>query len=173
MLDLLAFTFVQMMPAYVARAEVFMSDEGAARLMFPTLVMTPKLITLGEDQIKIIEKASGQDVREKTLKAFVSKSGEIMFVDKVLGKHDFITYALGLGADHKIKQIEILEYKETYGHEIKRVEWRKQFYGKDLKNELKLTKDIQNISGATLSCKHVTDGVRRLLDTYDVIHASI
>ncbi len=36
---------------------------------------------------------------------------------------------------------------------------------------LKLTEDIQNISGATLSSKHITDGVRRLLATYDLVLA--
>jgi hypothetical protein len=37
------------------------------------------------------------------------------------------------------------------------------------KTALKLTRDIQNISGATLSSKHVTDGVRRLVTTYAVL----
>ena len=32
---------------------------------------------------------------------------------------------------------------------------------------LKLDEDIQNISGATLSCKHIAEGVRRVL----AIHA--
>ncbi len=36
---------------------------------------------------------------------------------------------------------------------------------------LKLTEDIQNISGATLSSKHITDGVRRLLATYELVLA--
>jgi len=31
---------------------------------------------------------------------------------------------------------------------------------------VRLDADIHNISGATLSCRHVTDGVRRLLSLY-------
>jgi hypothetical protein len=31
---------------------------------------------------------------------------------------------------------------------------------------LRLEEDIQNISGATLSCRHITEGVRRLLALY-------
>ena len=93
-------------------------------------------------------------------------------IDRVLGKHEFITYAVGIDPGGKIKQIEILEYKETYGYEIKRAEWRKQFYGKGSDAKLKLTDDIQNISGATLSCKHVTDGVRRVLVTHEALKAS-
>jgi hypothetical protein len=33
---------------------------------------------------------------------------------------------------------------------------------------LKLKKDIQNISGATLSCKHLTDGVKRVMVMYEL-----
>lgn len=167
-LDLLI-AFQNLPLAHVARAEIFMSDEQAARQMFPTLVMTAKTIELKPEHIEKIEKASGESVRDKALKVFMAKSGEMMVVDRVLGKHELITYAIGIDASGKVKQIEVLEYKETYGHEIKRAEWRKQFYGKDKAAQIKLKEDIQNISGATLSCKHLTDGVRRVLQTYEFI----
>ncbi len=32
---------------------------------------------------------------------------------------------------------------------------------------MKLDADIRNISGATLSCRHVTEGVHRLLMVYE------
>ena len=137
--------------------------------MFPTLVMVPKTKELTEAQIKTIEDLSGQTVRDKALKYFTAKSGEMVVIDRVLGKHELITYAIGIDAAGKVKQIEVLEYKETYGHEIKRPEWRKQFYGKDKTATIRIKEDIQNISGATLSCKHVTDGVRRILQTYDFL----
>ena len=149
-----------------------MSEEAAAHLMYPALILIPKTVTLTEDQISKIEKASGQTVREKTAKVFIAKSGESVIIDRVLGKHEFITYAIGVDQNGKVKQIEILEYKETYGGEINRAEWRKQFYGKDKSAKLKLTDDIQNISGATLSCKHVTDGVRRVLVMHEFIKAT-
>ena len=41
--------------------------------------------------------------------------------------------------------------------------WRAQFAGKRRGAPLRLEQDIKNLSGATLSCRHVTDGVRRLL----------
>ena len=33
---------------------------------------------------------------------------------------------------------------------------------------IKLNQDIQNIGGATLSCKHLTDGVKRVAVLYDI-----
>jgi Na+-transporting NADH:ubiquinone oxidoreductase subunit NqrC len=90
----------------------------------------------------------------------------------VIGKHEFITYALALGADGTVRGVEILEYRESYGGEIRNPKWRQQFVGKRPGSQLRLDKDIKNISGATLSSRHVTDGVRRLLVTYQMLLAN-
>ena len=45
---------------------------------------------------------------------------------------------------------------------------RAQFVGKNVSAPLKLSQDIKNISGATLSCRHITDGVKRILATYEI-----
>ena len=37
-----------------------------------------------------------------------------------------------------------------------------QFLGKSAKSALRVGDDINNISGATLSCTHLTDGIRRI-----------
>ena len=46
---------------------------------------------------------------------------------------------------------------------MREAKWRAQFTGKTAAAPLKLDADIQNISGATLSSRHVTEGVRRIL----------
>ncbi len=88
-------------------------------------------------------------------------------LDEVYGKHEFITYAVAIGVDGAVKGVEILDYRETHGGEVKNPKWRAQFTGKKAGDTLKLDEDIKNISGATLSCKHLTDGVKRLLATYE------
>jgi Na+-translocating ferredoxin:NAD+ oxidoreductase RnfG subunit len=98
----------------------------------------------------------------------VSGGAGWFIVDEVLGKHEYITYALGLSVSGAVKQIEILDYRETYGYEVREASWREQFVGKTTQNSLKLDGDIRNISGATLSSRHITEGVRRLLATYEV-----
>ena len=50
-----------------------------------------------------------------------------------------------------------------YGGEIRLPAWRRQFVGKSARSgDLRIGGGINNISGATLSCTHVTDGVRRI-----------
>jgi hypothetical protein len=90
------------------------------------------------------------------------------FVDAVIGKHDLITYAVALGKDGKVRQTEILEYREAYGGEVRNLRWLVQFTGRQHGDAVRIGRDIQNISGATMSCAHVTDGIRRLLATYAI-----
>jgi Na+-transporting NADH:ubiquinone oxidoreductase subunit NqrC len=59
-----------------------------------------------------------------------------------------------------------MEYVESYGYEVADAQWRKQFTGKTTANPIKLNQDIQNIGGATLSCKHLTDGIKRITVLY-------
>lgn len=84
-------------------------------------------------------------------------------VDRVIGKHEFITYAVGVSTDGVVQGVEILSYKESYGGEVRNARWRRQFAGRRRDPPPRFTVDIKNITGATLSCRHVTEGVRRVL----------
>jgi Na+-translocating ferredoxin:NAD+ oxidoreductase RnfG subunit len=154
-----------------AHATVYMSVEQAQALIFPGAQLTPDFRTLTGEQADAIEKASGTHVLNRQLKVWRVSAGGWFIADEVVGKHEFIPFALGLDASGKIVDVEILEYREAYGSDIRDPKWRAQFTGKDKSAALRLTKDIQNISGATLSSKHITDGVRRLIDTYAAILA--
>ena len=50
-----------------------------------------------------------------------------------------------------------------YTRRVQQLTWRDQFVGKTVKSPLQVDSDIGNISGATLSVRHLTDGIRRLL----------
>jgi len=49
---------------------------------------------------------------------------------------------------------------------VRKPGWLAQFVGKTSASRLKVGDDIRNISGATLSSAHVTEGVKRILATY-------
>lgn len=83
-------------------------------------------------------------------------------LDEVIGKFELISYAVGLLPDASVRQIEILAYRESHGFEIRNANWRRQFAGKTAAQGIVVGEGIANISGATLSCTHVTDGVRRI-----------
>jgi hypothetical protein len=83
--------------------------------------------------------------------------------DRVIGKHLYIDYAVALDAGGRIRSVEILQYRESYGGEIRSPSWLAQFVGKTNASPLQVGSDIRNISGATLSSHHVTEGVKRIM----------
>ena len=153
----------------VAYSQVYLTADQSLQVIFPGEVFVRKEVQLGIEDIRRIEKNSGERVRDTLITAFVSSGKNVIFLDQALGKHEFITYAVGINSKKAVKGIEILEYRETYGYQIRNEEWRKQFVGKDISSPLKLTQDIVNISGATLSSSHITGGVKRILQTYEIL----
>jgi Na+-translocating ferredoxin:NAD+ oxidoreductase RnfG subunit len=127
-----------------AHATAYLTVEQAQRAIFPGATFA----------------ATGQPNVWRT------SSGGVFVVDRVIGKHEFITMAVGINANGTVKQIEIMNYRESYGYEVRDASWRAQFVGKSANSQLELDADIKNISGATLSSKHVTDGVKRILQKY-------
>ncbi len=153
----------------VLYAEVFLSSDQAKGMLFPGEKLTPVAVTLTSDQKRAIAKASGVRVREDKVNAFRASSGGWLIIDNVIGKHEFIDFALAIKADGSVKGVEILTYRETYGSEVRNPKWRAQFSGKTTGAPVKIDSDIKNISGATLSSVHITEGVRRLLHTHALV----
>lgn len=144
----------------------YLTSSQAQEALWPGVKLTPIEIKLSSDQRRAIKKIGGVRVFRKEFTAWRTPEGGWFLIDQVLGKHEFITYAVALTPNGSVRGIEILDYRETYGGEIRNAKWRGQFEGKTLSSPLKLDQDIKNITGATLSCRHVTDGVKRLLAMY-------
>ncbi len=167
-------TFPALVAAAPAYAVQYLTTEQAQRLLFPaTTRFTPYPLELNAEQKRAIEQASGVRVRElkpMVWRAFAdTRPAGWFFVDQVIGKHEFITYALALDPDGAVRGIEVMDYRETYGYEIRNADWRRQFVGKHNGDALKLGGDVRNVTGATLSCRNVTNGVKRLLAMHAVL----
>lgn len=143
-----AFLAAPLLVLPAAHARTYLTIEQAQQVLFPGASFTPI------------------DVKRKEQVWRTSDAGWFI-VDEVLGKHELITYAVGLDPKGRVRGIEILAYRESHGGEIRDPGWRLQFAGKTARDPLELDRDIRNISGATLSCRHVTDGVKRILALYE------
>lgn len=154
----------------------FLSLQEVKNITFPKDSVYKALdVDLTDEILKKVSKKSEVTVMSKDKETKIwqvfdksQKSLGYFFVDKVYGKHELITYSVGINNDGTVRHIEILEYKETYGWQIDNEKWREQFVGKNINSSLELNKDIKNISGATLSCKHITEGVKRMLALYEI-----
>ena len=152
----------------IVRSEVFLTPPQAQASLFPGQALKPSPIVLTPDQKKTIQKQSGVRVRDEKIDAWRSPDGGWFILDNVLGKHEFIDFAVALTAAGAVKGVTILTYRETYGGEVRNPKWLAQFLGKTKTAPLKVDTDIKNISGATLSSVHIAEGVRRLLATHAI-----
>jgi Na+-transporting NADH:ubiquinone oxidoreductase subunit NqrC len=148
-------------------ATEYLNAQQAQGIIFPEATsFRPNEVALNTAQMQQVEKLAGLPARSVNWRVVAALKGEsvigYMVLDEVVGKFELISYAVGLGPDARVRQVEILTYRESHGGEIRNAAWRQQFTGKRSGSEMAIGEGIENISGATLSCTHVTDGVRRI-----------
>jgi hypothetical protein len=160
-------------PVQVVIATEYLSVEGAQRALFPQAdTFTEVVLSLSPAQREEVARRAGPQPPHRSLRLWrAMRGGELagyVFVDEVIGREDFITYAAGIDAGGNLGALEVLAYRESHGGEIRSEAWRRQFAGRDGLGQLRIRADIKNIAGATLSCEHVTEGVRWLVALWQV-----
>ena len=88
--------------------------------------------------------------------------------DRGIGKHEYIDLAIALSSTGSIKGIEILNYRESYGGDVRHKRWRAQFTGFTHNKKIRIDREVMSITGATLSCRHIVEGMNRILHTWDI-----
>ena len=165
-----AYVIVCASPVY---AQKYLSITEAQNLSFPEASnFEPSHVIYTPELKSKIEGISGQkiEVRGQQIwkalsldKSGVKKLSGYILVDYVIGKHMVIDYSIAFLPDGSIKRVEILEYRESYGSEIKNPDWLKQFEGKTPESKIIFNDNITNIGGATLSSRHLTEGIKKSL----------
>ncbi len=84
-------------------------------------------------------------------------------VRAVKGKDQPITFLVATDTSDRLRDVDILVYREPYGGEVAYEAWRRQFRGKSAADSLEPGRTIRSISGATISVNAVTLGVRRAM----------
>ncbi|WP_114689342.1 FMN-binding protein [Polynucleobacter necessarius] len=151
----------------IAHAKIYVSAEQAQKILLPNRTLSKNPIITDDLQEKMRSASSIQHPFQGE-RIWKSSDGSWLIIDEVVGKHEMITYTVAINPNGSISGIEVLEYVESYGYEVAEPQLRKQFVGKTINDPIKLNQDIQNIGGATLSCKHLTNGVKRVTVLYDL-----
>jgi Na+-translocating ferredoxin:NAD+ oxidoreductase RnfG subunit len=152
-------------PASVFAATYATADDVAHRAFKTATAFDEVLITLAPADAAALAAPGGAP--HGPLRTIEARQGDAVqgrvVVDSVIGKFEQIDYAVALDASGKVVSVEILAYREGHGGEVRMPSWRNQFVGRTAADPIRVGSDIANISGATLSCAHVTDGVHRIV----------
>lgn len=165
--------FVLWFPVAVHAERYLTSDEAKKLCFLQADRFEERVHTFTAKQKKAIEKQAGSPVRLRGQRYWIAQEGTnvlgVLVADHVLGKHEIIDYAVAIAPDGRVLQVEILEYRESHGYEIRGAKWREQFKDKISKDKFRLNGDIYNISGATISCRAISEGIKRVLATYELV----
>ncbi len=155
-------------PEELGHLEVYFTEEDAAKVMFPdsdnirheTLTLTPAQKTLVEENI-------GWKFPENDFSVYIGETkgnaDGYAIVQNTIGKHRPITYMVGVDSEGDVTNFEVLVYREARGNEIATKRFNYQYQGKDVRDPIRINRDIINISGATMSVRSASAGVKRVL----------
>jgi hypothetical protein len=157
-----------LMPVSVVVAADYLSVDAAQKAIYPQADAFQELILTqtAAQQQAVLARAGPQPPHGMVRIWSATRNGLLLghvFVDEVVGRQSLITYAVGIDVSGALRDLEIMAYRESHGSEIRNSAWRGQFAQRSDLEQLRFRTDIKNISGATLSSEHVTQGVRWLV----------
>jgi len=153
-------------------AEVFMTEEDAVKIMLPTSERLRKeVIRLSQEKKDVIEQRIGWKFPEESFELYIGETGNKIdgyaMVHNTIGKHKHMTYMVGVDAKGACSDVELLVFREAKGSEVGRKRFNAQYEGKTVSDPIRINKDIINISGATMSVRSISAGVKRVLVLID------
>ncbi len=154
------------------QAEVYLTEEDALKLMFPTSErIRQETLSLNPDQKKIVEDRIGWRFPEESFPMYIGETGKKIdgyaLVQHTIGKHKPMTYMVGVDADGNVTNVELLIFRESRGSEVRTKRFNSQYEGKTVLDPVRINRDIINISGATMSVRSMSAGVKRMLVLVD------
>ena len=151
-----------------ASAETLLTREQALKIVFPrSESVKAESKVLAPEQRKTLEENTGLRFPEAEYPTFVATAkGQIdgyAVILNEIGKHENITFIVGVSPKGKIIEVAVMEYRESRGGEVKEQRFLSQFRGKTSSDPVRVNQDIVNYTGATLSSYAISRGVRRAL----------
>ncbi|MYD31287.1 MAG: FMN-binding protein [Nitrospira sp. SB0661_bin_20] len=155
-------------PEELGHLEIYFSEDEAAKVMFPdSEKIRRETLTLTDEQKAFVEEVIGWEFPEYTFDVFIGETKEEIdgyaVIQNTIGKHRPITYMVGVTATGECMNFEVMVYREARGNEIATKRFNYQYQGKTIGDPIRINRDIINITGATMSVRSASAGVKRVL----------
>jgi Na+-translocating ferredoxin:NAD+ oxidoreductase RnfG subunit len=156
----------------MTHADIYLTEEDALKLMFPKSERIRKeVLRLSSEKKLQIEERIGWKFPEESFEVYVGETGTQIngyaLVQNTIGKHKPMTYMVGVDSTGHVLNVELLVFREARGSEVRTKRFNVQYEGKTASDPVRLYKDIINISGATMSVRSMTAGIKRVLVVVD------
>jgi Na+-translocating ferredoxin:NAD+ oxidoreductase RnfG subunit len=153
-------------PTTAGAAQVYLREADAPHAIFPASMSASRAtLELSDSELGSLSKAIGRKVQVRSY-PYIEVRGENgilgrIFLLEVVGQSLPIEFAVGVAASGAIQDIQVMAYREPQGDAIQEERFRRQFVGKRLTDPIALGKDIDVISGASISAQSATYAARK------------
>src|ERR1700758_5272349 len=123
----------------------YLSIPDAQKLAFPNATRFVEAhVVYRPSDVAAIERLSGQKGQTRGEQGGKAEGRLLGYfiLDYVIGKHEAIDYAVALEPDGRVRRVDILQYRESYGGEIANRDWLGQFVGKTSRDPPEFMKNI-------------------------------
>ena len=156
----------------MSMAEIFMTEDEGVKVILPKSERVRKdVIKLSPERKTQIEDRIGWKFPEQEFEVYIGETGTRIdgyaMVQNTIGKHKPMTYMVGVDNQGSISDIELLVFREARGSEVRQKRFNSQYEGKTVLDPVRINKDIINISGATMSVRSMSAGIKRVLVLVD------
>ncbi len=151
--------------------KVYLTKIEALKLAFPGVKkVKKKKIWLTDTQRQAISNIVEEPYEERRVTYYIGMQDDkpvgYMVIGNEIGRSYPITFMVVINPDGTVKDVEIMVYREPHGWEVRFEPFMKQFYGRNADDPFN---NINNITGATLSVRSMTRGVRKAAAEYKVL----
>ncbi|TKB64299.1 MAG: FMN-binding protein [Nitrospira sp.] len=153
-------------------AEILMTEEAAVKIILAKSERVRKeVLQLTQDKKDLVEQRIGWKFPEQAFEIYIGETGDKIdgyaMVHNTIGKHKHMTYMVGVDTKGACSDVELLVFREVRGSEVGRKRFNVQYEGKTVLDPIRINKDIINITGATMSVRSISAGVKRVLVLID------
>jgi hypothetical protein len=152
--------------------EEFMTEEEAVKAILPKSQRVHKeLIRLTPEKKELIEQRIGWKFPEESFELYIGETGDKIdgyaMIHNTIGKYKHMTYMVGVDQKGACTDVELLVFRDAKGSEVGKKRFNSQYDGLTVSDPIRINKDIINISGATMSVRSMSAGVKRVLVLVD------
>ena len=79
--------------------------------------------------------------------------------DVMGGQSEYFDYMVCFNQESEVELVKVFNYQATHGHEVTAKGWLRQFAGHNADNTLEVGKNVDSISGATISVNGITNDI--------------
>lgn len=117
-----------------------------------------------------LDKSIKANLSNKLYKVYASNEFKgFVYVAQAPSMKNVFDYLVIFNKDLEIEKAKVLIYREQHGRQIGSARWLSQFNGMNPDNRPTLGKDIDGISGATISSKSMTKAINELLTSLALV----